>query len=110
MRVPGGLFLWGYGVLLALSGFLFVYGDVHSEDDEWIDPYDMLNYDSGSKSMRKPAEVEKTELLHVKQTTGVNFLLLKCYILFSRPPVTVMYRLKEENTIKIPVKWLSVQI
>ncbi|XP_033821719.1 chloride channel CLIC-like protein 1 [Periophthalmus magnuspinnatus] len=25
-------------------------------DDDWIDPYDMLNYDAVSKSMRKPAE------------------------------------------------------
>lgn len=25
-------------------------------DDEWIDPYDMLNYDASTKSMRKPAE------------------------------------------------------
>ncbi|XP_020504317.2 chloride channel CLIC-like protein 1 [Labrus bergylta] len=27
----------------------------HVEDD-WIDPYDMLNYDASSKTMRKPAE------------------------------------------------------
>lgn len=26
-------------------------------DDDWIDPYDMLNYDSSTKTMRKPAEV-----------------------------------------------------
>lgn len=25
-------------------------------DDEWIDPYDMLNYDASTKTMRKPAE------------------------------------------------------
>lgn len=25
-------------------------------DDDWIDPYDMLNYDSVTKTMRKPAE------------------------------------------------------
>ncbi|XP_034737820.1 chloride channel CLIC-like protein 1 [Etheostoma cragini] len=25
-------------------------------DDDWIDPYDMLNYDAGTKTMRKPAE------------------------------------------------------
>lgn len=25
-------------------------------DDDWIDPYDMLNYDASTKSMRKPAE------------------------------------------------------
>uniref|UniRef100_A0A3Q1G3P0 Chloride channel CLIC-like protein 1 n=1 Tax=Acanthochromis polyacanthus TaxID=80966 RepID=A0A3Q1G3P0_9TELE len=25
-------------------------------DDEWLDPYDMLNYDPGTQKMRKPAE------------------------------------------------------
>ncbi|XP_051232353.1 chloride channel CLIC-like protein 1 isoform X2 [Dicentrarchus labrax] len=28
-------------------------------DDEWIDPYDMLNYDATTKTMKKPAEPEK---------------------------------------------------
>ncbi len=28
-------------------------------DDDWIDPYDMLNYDASTKTMRKPAEVGK---------------------------------------------------
>lgn len=59
MRVSGGLCLWGYDGLLVLGSFLLVvYGNVHSVDDEWIDPYDMINYDSTSKSMRKPAEVK----------------------------------------------------
>uniref|UniRef100_A0A3B4ZN31 Chloride channel CLIC-like protein 1 n=1 Tax=Stegastes partitus TaxID=144197 RepID=A0A3B4ZN31_9TELE len=26
-------------------------------DDEWLDPYDMLNYDPGTQKMRKPAEI-----------------------------------------------------
>uniref|UniRef100_UPI003AAE3845 chloride channel CLIC-like protein 1 n=1 Tax=Centroberyx gerrardi TaxID=166262 RepID=UPI003AAE3845 len=26
------------------------------QDDDWIDPYDMLNYDASTKTMRKPAE------------------------------------------------------
>lgn len=30
-------------------------------NDEWVDPYDMLNYDSSSKTMRKPTtEVSNT--------------------------------------------------
>ncbi|KAK7889457.1 hypothetical protein WMY93_025017 [Mugilogobius chulae] len=28
----------------------------HPAEDEWIDPYDMLNYDASTKTMRKPAE------------------------------------------------------
>ena len=26
-------------------------------EEEWIDPYDMLNYDAGTKTMRKQPEV-----------------------------------------------------
>uniref|UniRef100_A0A3Q3GS59 Chloride channel CLIC-like protein 1 n=1 Tax=Labrus bergylta TaxID=56723 RepID=A0A3Q3GS59_9LABR len=33
----------------------------HVEDD-WIDPYDMLNYDASSKTMRKPAEVGSCQI------------------------------------------------
>nr|XP_046175197.1 chloride channel CLIC-like protein 1 isoform X2 [Oncorhynchus gorbuscha] len=29
------------------------------DDEEWIDPYDMLNYDPSTKTMRKPAEVSQ---------------------------------------------------
>uniref|UniRef100_A0AAR2KNI0 Chloride channel CLIC-like protein 1 n=1 Tax=Pygocentrus nattereri TaxID=42514 RepID=A0AAR2KNI0_PYGNA len=54
MRLPGVLLLSGSGVLLVGSFFVIAYGNSH--DDEWIDPYDMLNYDASSKSMKKPAE------------------------------------------------------
>ncbi|XP_053490075.1 chloride channel CLIC-like protein 1 isoform X2 [Ictalurus furcatus] len=53
MKVSGGLFLKVCGGLLVISSVLLF---VQSEDEEWIDPYDMLNYDPASKSMRKPAE------------------------------------------------------
>ena len=26
-------------------------------DDDWLDPYDMLNYDASTKTMKKPSEV-----------------------------------------------------
>ncbi|XP_045554452.1 chloride channel CLIC-like protein 1 isoform X2 [Salmo salar] len=29
------------------------------DDEEWIDPYDMLNYEPSTKTMRKPAEVSQ---------------------------------------------------
>ncbi|KAL6468666.1 hypothetical protein MHYP_G00221900 [Metynnis hypsauchen] len=54
MRLSGVWLLSGYGVLLVGSLFVIAYGNSH--DDEWIDPYDMLNYDASSKSMRKSAE------------------------------------------------------
>ncbi|CAJ1060682.1 chloride channel CLIC-like protein 1 [Xyrichtys novacula] len=41
-------------VVLVCSLALSVSGQ-HVEDD-WIDPYDMLNYDASTKTMRKPAE------------------------------------------------------
>uniref|UniRef100_W5LDX7 Chloride channel CLIC-like protein 1 n=1 Tax=Astyanax mexicanus TaxID=7994 RepID=W5LDX7_ASTMX len=46
--------LWGYGSLIICSVFIITLGN--SEDDDWIDPYDMLNYDASSKSMKKPPE------------------------------------------------------
>lgn len=42
-------------IVLVCSLSLAVTGQL--QDDEWIDPYDMLNYDASTKTMRKPAEV-----------------------------------------------------
>lgn len=36
-------------------------------DDDWIDPYDMLNYDASTKTMRKPAEPEKYDSVPTKR-------------------------------------------
>ncbi|KAJ8277960.1 hypothetical protein GJAV_G00082160 [Gymnothorax javanicus] len=41
-------------IFLLLGLFLDVYGQV--DEDEWIDPTDMLNYDASAKTMRKPSE------------------------------------------------------
>lgn len=41
-------------IFLLLCLFLAVYGQI--DDDEWIDPTDMLNYDASTKTMRKPSE------------------------------------------------------
>ncbi|XP_030640859.1 chloride channel CLIC-like protein 1 isoform X2 [Chanos chanos] len=40
-----------YVVLVVL--LLGVQGQVDDDEDEWIDPYDMINYDATSKSMKK---------------------------------------------------------
>lgn len=37
-------------------------------NDDWVDPYDMLNYDSSSKTMRKPT----TEVSNTFTSTLVN--------------------------------------
>lgn len=44
--------LWVVLVSLALT----VVGE-QVRDDDWIDPYDMINYDSSTKTMKKPVEV-----------------------------------------------------
>lgn len=41
-------------VLVSLA--LTVMGE-QAKDEEWIDPYDMINYDSSTKTMRRPVEV-----------------------------------------------------
>nr|XP_015826080.2 chloride channel CLIC-like protein 1 isoform X1 [Nothobranchius furzeri] len=43
-------------LLTALLCSLFLSAVGQQMHDEWLDPYDMLNYDPGTKSMRKPAE------------------------------------------------------
>ncbi|XP_060732868.1 chloride channel CLIC-like protein 1 [Tachysurus vachellii] len=56
MRVSVVL-LWGYSGFLVISSFsLFIHGNNNNDDDEWLDPFDMLKYDSTSKRMRKFAE------------------------------------------------------
>lgn len=44
--------LWVVLVSLVLT----VVGE-QPREEEWIDPYDMINYDSSTKTMRKPVEV-----------------------------------------------------
>ncbi|KAI5610217.1 chloride channel CLIC-like protein 1 isoform X3, partial [Silurus asotus] len=55
---------WSFAAFLISS--LLVCGN-DQVDDEWIDPYDMLNYDSTSKSTRKPIEVKKLDNVPTKR-------------------------------------------
>ncbi|XP_077573806.1 chloride channel CLIC-like protein 1 isoform X2 [Stigmatopora nigra] len=41
--------------LIVLFGYLTLVSS-QQLDDEWLDPYDLLNYDATTKTMRKPAE------------------------------------------------------
>ncbi|KAK5601292.1 hypothetical protein CRENBAI_001627 [Crenichthys baileyi] len=43
-------------LLLLLLCYLSVSARGQQAEDEWLDPYDMLNYDSSTKTMRKPPE------------------------------------------------------
>lgn len=79
MRVLGRLFFWGSSGLLVISSFLFfVQSKNHSKDNEWVNPYDMVNYDSASKSMRNPAKV-RTQLLHFNNTIHRHYFSLKVF-------------------------------
>lgn len=58
MKVPS-FSSFGFCLLIVcnlLEEVLFVSANanIHQEDDAWIDPYDMLNYDPTTKRMRKP--------------------------------------------------------
>ncbi len=46
-----------WGLFIFCSLFVIANANIHEDDDAWIDPYDMLNYDSTTKRMRKPTEV-----------------------------------------------------
>ncbi len=47
-----------WGLFIFCSLFVIANANIHEDDDDaWIDPYDMLNYDSTTKRMRKPTEV-----------------------------------------------------
>lgn len=44
-------------LLVILVGCLCLLASGQQVDEDWIDPYDMLNYDPTTKTMKKPAEV-----------------------------------------------------
>lgn len=43
-------------LIVVLVSCLALAASEQPAEDEWIDPYDMLNYDANTKTMRKPAE------------------------------------------------------
>ncbi|XP_041133536.1 chloride channel CLIC-like protein 1 isoform X2 [Polyodon spathula] len=52
------------GVLVIVKG--------QKEDEEWIDPTDMLNYDSLSKTMRRPGELSNHEKVPTKRKEYIS--------------------------------------
>ncbi|XP_049321627.1 chloride channel CLIC-like protein 1 isoform X1 [Astyanax mexicanus] len=68
--------LWGYGSLIICSVFIITLGN--SEDDDWIDPYDMLNYDASSKSMKKPPEASSYSNVPTKRREYSSSLDAQC--------------------------------
>ncbi|XP_077082801.1 chloride channel CLIC-like protein 1 isoform X5 [Siphateles boraxobius] len=48
---------WSLFIFCNVSLFVSANLNIHQEDDDaWIDPYDMINYDPTTKRMRKPTE------------------------------------------------------
>ncbi|XP_010767988.1 chloride channel CLIC-like protein 1 [Notothenia coriiceps] len=53
--------------LVVLVVSLFLSGSAQEADNDWIDPFDMLNYDSSTKTMRQPAEPVNYENVPTKR-------------------------------------------
>ncbi|XP_062868652.1 chloride channel CLIC-like protein 1 isoform X2 [Trichomycterus rosablanca] len=46
-----------FNLLVVYCFFIITYADENiDDDDEWVDPFDMLNYDHSTQTMKKPAE------------------------------------------------------
>ncbi len=56
MKVPSCSSFGFWSVFISCL-FVIANANIHEDDDAWIDPYDMLNYDPTTKRMRKPTEV-----------------------------------------------------
>ncbi|XP_056614685.1 chloride channel CLIC-like protein 1 isoform X2 [Triplophysa dalaica] len=57
MKAPGCSSIWLWTLFVICGLFVISHANINNDDDdEWIDPYDMLNYDPTTKRMRKPAE------------------------------------------------------
>lgn len=79
-------------------------------EDDWIDPYDMLNYDPSTKTMRKPAEVGRFKWLRYTDQTAfaniaiaMNALKPCCYICCDSQGVC-MYALQPANYPNVPTE------
>lgn len=58
MKVPSSSLSVFWSLFVFCGLFVIAYANVNGDDDDWIDPYDMLNYDPTAKRMRKPTEVK----------------------------------------------------
>ncbi|XP_058616050.1 chloride channel CLIC-like protein 1 [Onychostoma macrolepis] len=56
MKVPSWSSFGFWSLCIFCSLFVIANANIHEDDDAWIDPYDMLNYDPTTKRMRKPTE------------------------------------------------------
>ncbi|XP_057182450.1 chloride channel CLIC-like protein 1 [Triplophysa rosa] len=56
MKAPGCSSIWRWTLFVICGLFVIAHANINNDDDEWIDPYDMLNYDPTAKRMRKPTE------------------------------------------------------
>ncbi|XP_057697669.1 chloride channel CLIC-like protein 1 isoform X2 [Corythoichthys intestinalis] len=57
--------------LIILFGYLML-ASSQQLDDDWLDPYDLLNYDASTKTMRKPAEPARAVNVPSSQNVDIN--------------------------------------
>uniref|UniRef100_A0A671N5G7 Chloride channel CLIC-like protein 1 n=1 Tax=Sinocyclocheilus anshuiensis TaxID=1608454 RepID=A0A671N5G7_9TELE len=87
MKVPSCSSFGFWSLLVFCSLFVIANANIHQdEDDAWIDPYDMLNYDPTTKRMRKPTET----------TTSINPVCLPVFKRF------LSRLLKETSKLGLP--------
>ncbi|RMC08410.1 hypothetical protein DUI87_14654 [Hirundo rustica rustica] len=55
-------------------------GSCKGQEDEWIDPTDMLNYDAASGTMRRPYKIAECEKRNAKSHESRSFYIFKRYL------------------------------
>ncbi|KAI1236620.1 hypothetical protein IHE44_0014873 [Lamprotornis superbus] len=55
-------------------------GSCKVQEDEWIDPTDMLNYDAASGTMRRPYKIAECEKRNAKSHESRSFYIFKRYL------------------------------
>lgn len=106
MKLPGYSSI-GFWTLFVICGlFAFAYANINNDDDEWIDPFDLLNYDHTTKRMRKPPEVRFMAMYFANK----SYLLQKSNLvfMFHSQQVTQMCQPREESSAQTPVNCQSV--
>ncbi|KAM9848355.1 chloride channel CLIC-like protein 1 isoform 2-T2 [Aulostomus maculatus] len=92
----------GTGMSLAVLVCYMSLGATGQQAEEWVDPYDMLNYDASTKSMRKPAEatnydhVLTTGRAHIRDSSQEELTACRLQVDASQ---TQIDNLKKKNVI-----------
>ena len=101
-------------LLIVLVCSLSVAAMSQQVEDDWIDPYDMLNYDQSTKTMRKPAEVGWCSMAFVLFLltllspwlpwghVEVSAVTVNVYVCVRSQQTITMCQPKEESILRTP--------